>query len=386
MKGSVSSYETKNGRRWRIRFDQPPTFDPATGRSERRQTTRRGFRTKREADQALREAIAGVEQQRHVGVRKDTLGAYLRAWVDGAAVRETTRAHYRQQIELRIVPTIGGLRLQDLRAEDLDRLYRHLEQAGSTEGGPLSPKSVRHVHTTLHTALADAVKRGHVVRNVAGLATPPRVKRREMRVWSAEQLRTFLGHAAGDRLSALWLLFATTGLRRGEALGLRWRDVDLDAGTIFVHRNLTVAYGRTMINETKTAHGRRKLALDPVTVAGLRRHRTNQLEERVAADVAWQEHDLVFCWQDGRPPHPQQPTRWFAEHIADADLPHLRLHDIRHTYASIALASGVPITVVSRRLGHASISITLDVYGHCLPADDEAAAATVAAAILGRAQ
>jgi integrase len=363
----------------------PADIRPATGRSERRQTTRRGFRTKREADQALREAIAGVEQQRHVGVRKDTLGAYLRAWVDGAAVRETTRAHYRQQIELRIVPIIGGLRLQDLRAEDLDRLYRHLEQAGSTEGRPLSPKSVRHVHTTLHTALADAVKRGHVVRNVAGLATPPRVKRREMRVWSAEQLRTFLGHVAGDRLSALWLLFATTRLRRGEALGLRWQDVDLDAGTIFVHRNLTVAYGRTMINETKTAHGRRKLALDPATVAGLRRHRTNQLEERVAADIAWQEHDLVFCWQDGRPLHPQQPTRWFAEHIADADLPHLRLHDIRHTYAS-SLASGVPITVVSRRLGHASISITLDVYGHCLPADDEAAAATVAAAILGRAR
>lgn len=383
MKGSVSSYETKQGRRWRIRFDRPPGFNADTGEVERRQTTRRGFRTRREAEQALREALAAVDHQRHVEIRKDSLGAYLRGWVKGLAVRETTRAHYQQQIELRIIPHLGGLRLQDLTTEHLNGLYRHLERAGSTKGGPLAAKSVRHVHGTLHTALAAAVKRGHVTRNVAAHATPPRAHRKEMRVWSAEDLRAFVAHVRDDRLAAMWQLLATTGLRRGEALGLQWRDVDLDAATVFVHRNLTVANGRAMVNETKTAHGRRKIALDPATATVLRRHRRHQLEEQLAADVAWEEHDLVFCWFDGRPIHPKQPTRWFREHIHAAGLPAIRLHDVRHTYASIALASGVPITVVSRRLGHASISITLDVYGHCLPADDEAAAATVAAAIFG---
>ena len=157
MTGSVSSYETKNGRRWRIRFDRPPRFNADTGDVERRQTTRRGFRTRREAEQALREALAAVDQQRHVDIRKDTLGAYLRGWVERLAVRETTRAHYQQQIELRIIPLLGGLRLQDLTTEDLDGLYRHLERSGSTTGGPLAAKSVRHVHGPLHTAVAAAV-------------------------------------------------------------------------------------------------------------------------------------------------------------------------------------------------------------------------------------
>ncbi len=122
-----------------------------------------------------------------------------------------------------------------------------------------------------------------------------------------------------------------------EALGLQWRDVDLDAATVFIHRNLTVANGRAMVNETKTAHGRRKIALDPATVTVLRRHRRHQLEEKLAADVAWEEHDLVFCGFDGRPIHPKQPTRWFREHIHVAGLPAIRLHDVRHTYASIAV-------------------------------------------------
>ncbi len=115
-------------------------------------------------------------------------------------------------------------------------------------------------------------------------------------MWSAEQLRAFVAHVRNDRLAAMWQLLATTGLRRGEALGLQWRDADLDAATVFVHRNLTVANGRAMVNETKTAHGRRKIALDPATVTVLRRHRRHQLEEKLAADVACEEHDLMFCW------------------------------------------------------------------------------------------
>jgi integrase len=235
----------------------------------------------------------------------------------------------------------------------------------------------------LRKALGDAKRRGYVVRNVAEDATPPRLRQTELRVWSAGQLRAFLEHVSEDRLYALWLLYATTGLRRGEALGLRWEDVDLDAGTVLVRRNLTLVNGRTVVQETKTKHGRRKVALDPATVAALRRHRVRQLEDQLVAAGAWEGGDLVFCWEDGRELHPARVSRWFTEHAAAAGLPAIRLHDVRHAFATVALSNGVPITVVSRRLGHATVSITLDVYSHVLPTDDGAAAVKVAGIILG---
>lgn len=380
----VYKYSTKAGDRWRIVYDGPPTFDRKTGRIRRRQRQRRGFTRERDAKRALREALLSVDEQRHVDHRTETLGTFLLAWLDGLTVRDTTAASYEQQVRLRILPYIGGLRLQELTTEHLDRLYRQLERTGSVAGEPLAPKSIRKVHEVLSRALGDAVRRGHLVRNVAEHATPPPLRRREMRVWTSEQLRTFLAHVAGDRLYALWLLYATTGIRRGEALGLRWDDLDLDTGTVFIHRNRTMSAGKVVVHETKTEHGRRKIALDPTTVNVLRRHRVRQLEERLAADGAWHETGAVFARPDGRELHPTNDvTDTFREHCADAGLPRIRLHDIRHTYATIALSNGVPITVVSRRLGHATVSITLDIYSHCMPTADGEAAAKVAGLILG---
>ena len=380
----VYRYETNAGDRWRIVYDGPPVFDPETGEIQRAQRQRRGFRTERAAKRALREAITSVEEQRHVDHRTDTLGAFLMAWLDGLTVRDTTAASYEQQVRLRILPHIGGIRLQELSIEDLDGLYRQLERTGSVKGTPLAPKSIRKVHEVLSRALGDAVKRGYVVRNVAEHATPPPLRRREMQVWTPAQLRAFLKHVTDDRLYALWLLYATTGLRRGEALGLRWDDIDLEAGTIYVHRNRTMSRGKVVVHETKTEHGRRKIALDPSTVAVLRQHRIRQLEERLAADVAWHETGAVFVRLDGRELQPTNDvTAVFTEHARTAGLPRIRLHDLRHTYATIALSNGVPITVVSRRLGHATVSVTLDIYSHCMPTDDSDAAAKVAGVILG---
>lgn len=382
--GGVYKYSTKAGDRWRIVYDGPPAFDPNTGEIKRKQRQRRGFTRERDAKRALREALTSVDEQRHVDHRPDTLGSFLIAWVAGLTVRPTTAASYEQQVRLRIVPHVGGIRLQEVTTEHLDDLYRHLERAGSVNGRPLAPKSVRKVHEVLSRALGDAVKRGYVVRNVAEHASPLPARRREMNVWTADQLRAFLDHVAKGRLYALWLLYATTGLRRGEALGLLWDDVDLDAGTIFVHRNRTMSNGKVVVHETKTDHGRRRIALDPATIAELRRHRVRQLEERLAADVAWHETGAVFVRPDGRGLHPTNDvSARFTAHCGDAGLPKIRLHDVRHTYATLALSNGVPITVVSRRLGHATVSITLDVYSHCMPTDDREAAAKVAGLILG---
>jgi integrase len=208
----------------------------------------------------------------------------------------------------------------------------------------------------------------------------------EMRVWSPEQLRAFLEKVRGDPLYAAWLLLATTGMRRGEVAGLRWVDVGLDAGRVSPRRPRVVVNYEVVVSEPKTAKGRRSLALDPATAAALREHRTRQLQQRLAVGPRWQDSGLVFTWPDGRAIHPERFSSWFEQHARAAGLPKIRLHDVRHSYATAALAAGVPAKVVSERLGHANIAITMDTYSHVLPGLDSQAAGTVARLILGDAE
>jgi integrase len=189
----------------------------------------------------------------------------------------------------------------------------------------------------------------------------------EMRVWSPEQLRAFLDHVRGDRLYAAWLLLATTGRRRGEVAGLGWVDVDLDAGRVSPRRPRVVVNHEVLVSEPKTAKGRRSIAIDPATAAALRDHRRWQLEDRLAVGPGWEDAGLVFTWPDGWPLHPERFCKWFEQHARAAGLPKIRLHDVRHSYASAALAAGIPAKIVSERLGHANIAITMDTYSHVLP-------------------
>jgi integrase len=218
--------------------------------------------------------------------------------------------------------------------------------------------------------------------NVASAVELPKGPMPEMQVWSPEQLRCFLDHVQADRLYPAWLLIATTGMRRGELAGLRWADVDLEAGRASPRRPRVVVDNEVVVSEPKTAKGRRSLALDPVTVAALRRHRAQQAEERIAAGPLWRDSGLVFTWPDGSSIHPQRFSSWFEQHARAAGLPRIRLHDVRHSYATAALAAGIPAKVVSERLGHANIAITMDTYSHVLPGLDAQAAGTVARLIL----
>jgi integrase len=363
-------------------------LDPATGRW--RQLTKGGFRTKREAQAALNEAKAALRAGTFVESSRLTLGAFLiEQWLPTAraVVRPTTWTTYRIYAEAQVVPALGHIPLQALTAAHLNRLYSDLAHHGRRDGrGGLKPKSVRHVHVLLHKALSDAVRWGLVARNVADAADPPRVPRQERGAWSAEELRAFLAATSEDRLAAMWLLFATTGMRRGELLGLPWRAVNLEAspGRLAVVQTVVVIDQRpVVVAEAKTATSHRQIALDPFTVAALKAHRVRQLGERLAWGPAWVDTGLVFTHEDGQVLHPEHVTKRFARLVRDTGLPPITLHGVRHSYATAALAAGEPLKVVSERLGHASTSITANLYQHVLPSMDERTANAVANLILG---
>jgi len=233
--------------------------------------------------------------------------------------------------------------------------------------GGLSPRSVRYIHTIVHRAFRDAVRWARIVRNPADAADPPRasaVVRPTMTTWTADQVRAFIDHTKEHRLHAAYVLLATTGMRRGEALGLRWSDLDLTAGRASISQTVIMVHHDIRIGAPKTARGRRTVALDPGTVTALREHRQRQLAERLLMGVGFTDHGLVFCRPDGGPLHPERFSRTFSRESAHAGLPAIRLHDLRHTWATLALSAGEHPKIVQERLGHANVSITLDVYSH----------------------
>ncbi len=252
-------------------------------------------------------------------------------------------------------------------------------------GRPLAPKTVRNCHIVLHRALADAERLGLVARNAAHVAQGPAVERTEAATWTADELARFLDHVATDRLLAAYVLLATTGMRRGEVLGLRWSDIDLAGASLSVRQTLQSVDGEIVIGAAKTNRSRRRIALDPSTVRMLEAHRRRQHEERLLLGPAWDgQDDLVFCNADGSPVHPDRFTRAFERHVAAAGLPPLRgPHNLRHTWATLALQAGVHPKVVSDRLGHATIAVTIDTYSHVAPSLDAEAADTVADVIFG---
>jgi len=292
---------------------------------------------------------------------------------------------YRGDLERYVIPRLGGMALQKLTPSDLNRLYDELEDSGGRSGSGLAPKTIANIHGVIHKALGDAVKLGKVHRNVADAVESPSGAKPGHNIWTPEQLRAFLDEVRDDRWYAVWLLFATTGMRRGEAAGLTWDDVDLVAGHVRITWTLGVVRNKaTWKPRPKSAAGERRMALDPTTVQALREHRRRQNEKRLLVGSAWQRRqtdwrrqhrdDLAFTWPDGRLVHPQRLSKWFVKHCDRAGLPRIRLHDVRHTYASAALANATgwhEMKVISQRLGHANIAITLDMYAHVLPAADD---------------
>jgi integrase len=240
---------------------------------------------------------------------------------------------------------------------------------------------VRRVHAVLHRALRDAVRWGYLAVSPAAGADPPKAsaEHAERPIWNREQLQAFLTSVKDDRLFAFWRLLSMTGCRRGEALGLGWEDVDIEAGTITIRRSLIAVNGELQLSDPKTKRGMRTIALDELTLEALKAHAARQADERDEWDEAWVNTGYVFTRENGEALHPYAISKLFRDLVKAAALPAIPLHSLRHTYATLALSSGVNPRIVSGRLGHSTVALTLDIYSHVLPQADAEAASQIAA-------
>ncbi len=343
---------------------------------------RKAFYGKTRQDVALKLAVAIKARQDGLPLvaERQTVANYLQHWLETAkpTVRPRTFVRYEEYVRLHAIPELGRLSLARLSPQHLQRLYASRLDAG------LSQTTVAHLHAVLHRALEQAARWGLVPRNVAKLVTPPRSSRQEMATLSPEQARAFLVAAQGDRLEALYVLALNTGMRQGEMLALRWRDVDLEGGSLQVRATLQRTSEGFTFSEPKTAHSRRQVALTAPAVEALRRHRTRQSVERLSMGAAWEDNDLVFANEVGRPIEGTNLIRrWFYPMLERADLPRIRFHDLRHTAATLLLGQGVHPKIVSEMLGHSQIAITLDLYSHVTPTMQRQAVEALEAVLSG---
>lgn len=330
-----------------------------------------GFTTRTAAKKARDAARHAVNRGTYVAPQDLTVADYLRRWVEAHAValKPSTAKSYRDNIERYLIPRLGHERIQSLSPSLLSLVLRDLYEKGGVGGKALSPRTVEFARAVLRKAMDDAViDRIVEVNPVVGTKRPKTVKPHHT-VWSSAELRRFLTATEGQPFSALWVLAAGTGMRRGELLALRWSQVDLEAGVVVVERSVTSINNELHYVTTKN-HERREVPIDSRTTAQLRTWRKTQTAERLAWGAAYKDSEgLVFTWENGAPVSGDYVTKQFVRAQRLADVPRITLHEVRHTHASILLREGVPVHVVSARLGHKDASVTLNVYAHHIPED-----------------
>jgi integrase len=295
--------------------------------------------------------------------------------------KRSTVEGYRRLLSTYVLGRLGERKLAEIDAVTLDKLYSELLTRGGRNGKPLSARTVRLVHSILHKCLKDAVRKGLIARNAAEHASPPSstaARAPEARVWSPEELACFLEDSRDDFYWSLWWTVAFTGLRRAEVCGLRWADVDLNAGTLAVRVTFNQVETETYEDTTKSERSARVVDLDSTTVAVLRSWKARQAELRLLVGAGWKDSGRVFCAPDGQSIRPNTLTQAWTRAVKHSKLPRIRLHDLRHTHASHQLAVHANHREVADRLGHADPAFTLRTYVHTLPGAQRANAEAVA--------
>ena len=323
-------------------------------------------KTRAEAHKKLQILLSEQQKGLESNTSRQPMGDFLVEWLESRrnSLRSNTFARYEQLIHIHTIPDIGRIRLSKLQPRHLEKLYTKKLESG------LSPTTVRHIHARIHTALEQALRRGLVFRNVSSLVTPPKRAFREMSFLTPVEARKVLSTARGDRLEALYILALTSGLRRGELLGLSWNNVDLDNRKLRVESTLLADKS---LAPPKTAKGRRVLSLTNLAVDSLRIWKILQIEEQLLAGSAWRnQRNLVFTNSVGNHLTPSHLSgRLFPALLKRARVKRITFHELRHSTASLLLSLNTPNKMVQELLGHANIGITMDIYSHSMPALQE---------------
>lgn len=354
--GSIQKHVGRTDTSWYAVVDLGP--DPITGKRRQRRIS---APTKRACQALVAAKLTEAERGHVMDGGKLTVRDLCDAWLKASesSLKPSTLRRYRDTVRLHILPILGAKQIGKLTKADVERLFDDRRNAG------LSPTTIFHISGTLHRALDHAERSEWINRNVCELATTPKRATPEMQVWDAAEVRAVFQASAGDSLDALWRLALLTGMRRGELLGLRWQDIDLDSGTLAVRRTLSRGIGGTWeLGTPKSAAGRRSIALPVLAMDALRRHRSRQREQRLRLGPVWELTDVVFTNETGGPLHVNTLTRRYERLVATAGVRRIRFHDLRHTSATLLLSLGEHPKIVQERLGHSSISMTLDRYSH----------------------
>lgn len=377
MKGGI----IKRGATWSYMVRER---DPQTGKTKPRWVG--GFPTQKAAKEARADALAAMHQGTYVAPQDLTVAEWLDKWIDGHAVelKPSTAKSYRDNIDRYLKPNLVGVKVQELGPAMLSATFRHLYEGGGKDGRPLSPRTVEFARAVLRRSMQDAVLERVIPVNPVVGTKRPKVVKPQHTTWAGAQVATFLEARKDHTLAALFALVFATGMRRGELCALRWQDVDLEAGLVRVDRSVT-ATKESRIYTTPKNHERRAVTIDPRTVAALKALKVRQARDRLSWGAAWEgEEGLLFTWENGSPLHPDYVSKAFVSAQAGLDeLPRIKLHEARHTHATVLLRDRVPVHIVAKRLGHRDPAVTLNVYADAIPDDDVVAVDVYAKAVFG---
>lgn len=375
MKGHIRE---RSPGKWAIVLDVP---DPETGERRRKWHTFHG--TKRQAETECARLIAELDGGSYIEPSKTTVREYFTRWLahEKANVSPKTHQRYEELLLKNVAPVIGSLTLNKLSSARIDGCWQKLLENGRRDGkGGLSPRTVHHCRRVMLTAMDQALKWDLLKKNPVAFTRPPKVERETMEAYTASQTAILLEELQGSRIYVPALLAALCGLRRGEILALRWRDVDLTAGMLSIRESVEEIGKDVRYKETKSGKAR-TVALSSTVKEELNRHRIGQAEEQLKLGMRPDDSSFVVAQIDGRPLKPTSLTHEWTRLVAKTSLPRIRFHDLRHSHATQLLAAGVHPKIASERLGHSTIGITLDLYSHVMPGMQANAAEQVDAAI-----
>ncbi|MEH7457383.1 site-specific integrase [Bacillus sp. JJ1127] len=371
MRGHV----TKKGKKWYIVVDTG--VDPITGK--RKQKWFSGYNKKKEAEADLQKKLVEIQEGSYIEPTKMTVREFFNQYLEARKInlRETTYYNYRKHINNHIIPKLGNIQMQKLKGIDLERFYSYLSET-------MKPVTVRSIHQIVRTALAYAVRHEIVKKNVADVVSPPvaGADAKTVNTWTEEEVLRFLDHAKESRYYIAYLLAITCGMRKGEILGLQWKDIDFERRTLSVNRSLS--HITKEFHEPKTASGKRLIVLPDIVLQALKEHFERILKEKERYGSEYKDYDLVCPTSNGNPCNFRSLTQLWKKLIKKSEVPDIRFHDLRHTHATIMLKQGIHPKIVSERLGHKRVGITLDTYSHVVPGLQETAVDQFANELFGK--